>query len=277
MRAGRFLSLMALAVAASCDRGTKAPPDSVAQTGVAEAEVSWVSELGPVFAVPGDSDNSAVVLFPSDSAAGADVSLLRTAGDSSRPARITATEADSAICGEASLARLSAPGPVGWTLAFVPSVTSVRLDSIESLSPADSATLATEIARLASAAPSDKGSRFNGLPFAVLAAHRFSVDSGTVIIGRVARRIPQEATPLEERTLVVGERNGSSPFALKYSLRSAGSEETVEHFLLLATVRAAGKIFVVLESDRESDARYEIVERTAMTPWPRRWSRTLSC
>jgi hypothetical protein len=276
MRVRRFLSLMTLAVAASCDRGAKAPPDSIAQTGVAEDDVPWVSELGPVFAVPGDSDNTAVVLFPSDTAARADVSLLRTAGDSSRPARITATETDSAICGEASPARLSASGPAGWTLAFVPSVTAVRLDSIESLSPADSTTLATEVARLASAVPSDKDSRFNGLPFAVLAAHRFSVDSSTVIIGRVARRIPQEATPLEERTLVVGERNRSGAFALKYSLRSAGSEETVEHFLLLATVRAAGKIFVVLESERESAARYEIVERIA-GPWQRRWSRTLSC
>ena len=280
MQLRRGLLPIVLAVLVSCDRAAKAPADSVAQTGVPEedeATTPWVSELGPVLAVHGDSDNTAVVLFPSAPAARTDVSLLRTAGDSSRSARIIAAESDSAICGEASGARLSAPGPAGWTLAFAPSVTALRLDSIESLSPADSASLAADLARIASAVPSDKESRFTGLPFAVIAAHRFSGDSSTVIVGRVARRIPQEATPLEERTFVVAERSGSDPFSLKYSLRSAGNEDAVEHFLLLAIVRAAGKTFVVLESERETAVRYEIIERTATGPWRLRWSRTLSC
>jgi hypothetical protein len=269
---------MALAVAVSCDRPAKAPADSAAQTGVPEEEAApWVSELGSVLAVPGDSDNTAVVLFPSAPGARVDVSLFRTAGDSSRSASITAAEADSAVCGDASSARLSAPGPAGWTLAFAPSVTAVRLDSIENLSPADSASLAADVARIASAVPADKDSRFTGLPFAVLAAHRFSSDSSTVIVGRVARRIPQEAAPLEERTFVVAERSGSGSFALKYMLRSSGSEDAVEHFMLLAIVQAAGKTFVVMESERETSARYEIIERTATGPWRLRWSRTLSC
>ena len=279
MKLRRGLLPMALAVLVSCDRAAKTPADSVAQTGLPEADEAtpWVSELGPVLAVHGDSDNSAVVLFPPAPAARMDVALLRTAGDSSRSARIIAAESDSAVCGEASAARLSAPGPSGWTLAFAPPVTAVRLDSIESLSPADSASLAADIARIASAVPSDKESRFTGLPFAVIAAHRFSSDSSAVIVGRVARRIPQEATPLEERTFLVAERAGSGPFALKYSLRSSGSEDAVEHFLLLAIVQAAGKTFVVVESERETEVRYEIVERTAAGPWRLRWSRTLTC
>ncbi len=278
MKLRRVVSLLALAGAVSCDRPAKAPADSVAQTGIPEDEATpWVSELGAVFAVPGDSDNTAVVLFPSAPGARAEVSLLRTAGDSSRSARITAADGDSAVCGDASGARLSAPGPAGWTLALSPSVTAVRLDSIESLSPTDSASLAADVARIASAVPSDKESRFTGLPFAVLSAHRFSSDSSTVIVGRVARRIPQEATPLEERTFVVAERSGSRPFALKYSLRSIGSEDAVEHSLLLAIVQAAGKTFLVMESESETSARYEIIERTATGPWRLRWSRTLSC
>ena len=133
------------------------------------------------------------------------------------------------------------------------------------------------MARLASAVPSEKESRFTGLPFAVLAAHRFSVDADTIVIARVARRIPQEATPLEERTLVVGERSAASPYVVKYSLRSAGAEDVVEHFALLAAVRAAGKSFVVIERERDAGSRYEIVERAPGGAWQLRWSRTLGC
>lgn len=278
MKLYHVVSFMTLVLSVSCDRAAKPAADSVAQTGAPEdATTPWVSELGPVLAVHGDSDNTAVVLFPSDPAARIDVSLLRTAGDSSRAARIIAAEGDSAICGDASVARLSAAGPAGWTLALAPSVTAVRLDSIENLSPADSASLAAHVARVASAVPSDVESRFTGLPFAVLAAHRFSTDNNTVVVARVARRIPQEAAPVEERTFLVAERAGAAAFELKYSRRSAGDEDAVQHFMLLAVVRGAGKTFVVLESESEAATRYEIIERTASGPWRLRWSRTLSC
>ena len=276
MKAIGVVALLAnLAVAGACNRADKPAPDSVAHTGATAEDARWVDELGPILAIPGDSDHAAIVLFPTAPSEQVSVALMRTAGDSTAAARLTVA-ADSGVC-DAAAGRVSASGPSGWTVALAPSVTAIRLDSIESLSPSDSATLAADVARLASAVPSDKESRFNGLPFAVLAAHRFSLDGSTVIIARVARRIPQEATPLEERTFIVGERGASDPFAVRYSLRSAGAEDTVEHFALLAAVRAAGKVFVVIESEREAGSRYEIVERAPAGAWQLRWSKTLGC
>jgi hypothetical protein len=274
MRPVRVVPLV-LAIVGACARADKPAPDSVAQSGVASEDTRWVEELGPIFAIPGDTDHTAIVLFPSSPAEQASVALLRTAGDSTTAARIRITP-DSGVC-DAATASFSTAGPSGWTVAFTPSVTAIRLDSIESLSPADSAALTTDVNRLASAVPNARESRFTGLPFGVLAAHRFSLDGSTVVIARVARRIPQEATPLEERTFMIGERSASSPFALKYSLRSSGAEDVVEHFALLAVVRAADKPFVVIESERESGPRYEIVERAPTGTWQLRWSKTLGC
>ena len=276
MKAIGVVALLAvLSLPGACNRADKAAPDSVGQTSVATEDTHWVEELGPILAIPGDSDHAAIVLFPPSPAPQANVALMRTAGDSTAAARLIVAP-DSGVC-DAAAGRMSVSGPSGWTVALVPSVTAIRLDSIESLSPSDSATLAADVARLASAVPSDKESRFTGLPFAVLAAHRFSLDGSTVIVARVARRIPQEATPLEERTFIVGERSASDPFAVRYSLRSAGAEDTVEHFALLAAVRAAGKAFIVIESEREAGSRYEIVEHAPAGAWQLRWSKTLGC
>jgi len=229
-----------------------------------------------MLAIPGDSDNTAVVLVPAEPADSAtSVNLLRTAGDSSAIARVMPS--DTQVCGDAPGAQLSARGPSGWTVAFSPVVATVRLDSIENATPADSSAFAAEVSRLASAVESDRESRFTGLPFAVLAAHRATIGGKSLVIARVARRIPQEATPLEERTLLIGERAGSSPYDLKYSLRSTGAEDTVEHYLLLAVVRASDKHFVVIESERETGSRYEVLERSSEGSWKLRWSRTLIC
>lgn len=276
MQASRLVSLIvALTIVAACRRADKPAPDSVAQTSVANEDARFIEELGSIFAIAGDSDHAAIVLFPATPAEQADVALLRTAGDSTTTTRIRIAP-DSGVC-DAAAANLSTSGPSGWTVAVAPTVSAIRLDSIESLSPADSAALAADVARLASAARSDKESRFTGLPFAVLAAHRFSIDGSTVVVARVARRIPQEASPLEERTFMIGERSVSNPYALKYSLRSTGAEDTVEHFALLAVLRAAGKPFVVIESERESGSRYEIVGRGPTGAWQLRWSKTLGC
>jgi len=276
MKAIGVIALLAeLSLLGACNRADKPAPDSVAQPGVATEDTRWVDELGPILAIRGDSDHAAIVLFPSAPSEQASVALIRTAGDSTAAARLTVAS-DSGVC-DAAAGRVSVSGPSGWTVALAPGVTAIRLDSIESLSPSDSAALAADVARLASAVPSDKESRFTGLPFAVLAAHRVALDGSTVIIARVARRIPQEATPLEEQTFIVGERSASGPFAVRYSLRSAGAEDTVEHFALLAALRAAGKAFIVIESERDAGSRYEIVERAPAGAWQLRWSRTLGC
>ena len=263
------------ALALACAKDSPPPSDSVAQSGATDADVQWVPELGAVFAVPGDSDNTAIVLFPPSPEEDGGVKLMRTGGDSSSASRITPT--DIQVCGDAATARLASSGPSGWTVALAPGVTALRADSIENLSPADSSALAADVARLASAVRNDTNSAFAGLPFGVLAAHRISIDGATIVVARVARRIPQEARPLEERTLLIGEQRAGAPFLLKYSMRSAGAEDVVDHYLLLAALRAGGKHFVILESERETGSRYEILEHTESGGWKLRWSRVLSC
>lgn len=260
----------------SCERRTQVPADSVPPSQTVSSDAGWVPELGPVLAVPGDSENTAIVLAPAMPSGELPATLFRTAGESTAGARISLAESDTLVCDDARIARLSGPTVSGWTVALSPGVTALRLDSIENLAAGDSASLAANVARLASSAP-DSEKRFSGLPFAVLAAYRFQVDGSTIVVGRAARRIPQEATPFEERTLVVGERAASAPFALKHSMRSAGAEEIVEHHALLAVLRAGDKHFLVIESARDNGTRYQVLERTSAGIWRLRWSRQLDC
>lgn len=267
---------LSAATLTACERAAKPPADSVAQSGTATEDVQWVTELGPLLGIPGDSESTAILLAPVTPNAPFEAALIRTAGDSTSSARMTVTDPELHACGDAPVARVSGAGPAGWTIALAPTTTALKLDSIESIPAADSANLAADVARLASAVATEKESRFAGLPFAVLAAHRARIAGNTVVVGRAVRRIPQEATPLEERTLVIGEQAGADPFALEYSLRSSGAEDTVEHYLLLAVVRAGEKHFIIIESARDGGSRYEILERAAGS-WRLRWSRTLSC
>lgn len=264
-------ALMALA----CGKEPQPRTDSVAQSGAAGTDAKWVAELGPMLAIPGDSEHTAIVLFPHSPEDSSDVALMRTAGDSSVTARLVPTELQ--VCGDAATARLSSNGPDGWSVALAGGATTVRMDSIESLSAADSAALAADVARLASTVPNDAESRFAGLPFGVLAAHRMSVAGTSIVVARVARRIPQEATPLEERTILIGDRSADGPLVLRFSRRSSGAEDAVDHFALLAAVRSGEKVFVILESERGEGSRYDILERSASGSWTTRWSRALTC
>src|SRR5262249_59527178 len=81
--------------------------------------------------------------------------------------------------------------------------------SAASVDRADSAVFVAWLSRLASALPNDPAGRFTGLPFVVQSLWRFSIPDGpTVVAGSLVRPINQEATPLQERTLVVGGRRG---------------------------------------------------------------------
>jgi hypothetical protein len=155
------------------------------------------------------------------------------------------------------------------------------MDSIEALPSADSARLAADLARMASGLITHQSSRFSGLPFAVLGAHRFQTDGRQFLVGHLVRRLNQEAAPLEERTLLIAERTApstaSEPYIVTYSQRSEGSEDTAEHFEVLAAVRGRGSPLLILERDQLSRTSYDILERVHDDGWRTRWSRTLAC
>jgi hypothetical protein len=169
----------------------------------------------------------------------------------------------------------------GWSIGVRgPAGQFVRMDSIESMPSADSARFAADLARMASGLGTPPGSRFTGLPFAVLSAHRFSADGRDFVVGHLARRLNQEAAPLEERTLLIAERrmgDTSERFSPVYSVRSEGSEDTAQHFDVLAAIHARNSLLLVIARDQLSQTTYEVLERPGDGKWRSRWSRVLLC
>jgi hypothetical protein len=273
----------------SCSRRDAAPAGDTAldtthsTSGSPGRSADWASELGQLLVVPSDSDNSAVVLYPDDPTAqliaSQPMTLVNAAGDTTR-VRLVAS--DSQECGDAPVVRLAGAAPAAWSVGMLArSARLLRMDSIEALPSADSARLAADLARLASGLRTQQGSRFTGLPFAVLGAHRFQSDGREFLVAHLVRRLNQEAAPLEERTLLIAERPApspaSEPYVVTYSQRSEGSEDTAEHFELLAAVRGNASPLLLLARDQLSKTSYEILEHVPDDGWRTRWSRTLSC
>ncbi len=123
---------------------------------------------------------------------------------------------------------IDAGAPLPWTVAFASGrVTPIVLDSIEGLSPRDSARLAIDLTRLASALPNDTVATFRGLPFVVLRAWRArGLDTGFVV-ATLARRVNQEDAPKEERLVVVVDQIGADArkWVVAWHERASGSEE----------------------------------------------------
>lgn len=251
----------------------------------ARAPSEWVSELGQLLVVPSDSEHAAVVIFPDFPSArlvaSAPMTLINASGDTvSARAELVATESEQ--CGGAPLVRLADGASDAWSIGLLRgSATPLRMDSIAALPPADSTRAVADIARLASALTANRESRFSGLPFTVLGAHRVNLGDSEALIAHVVRRVPQEASPLEEHTFIIAERPtnaaANAPWTAKYSQKSEGSEDTADHFTVLAAVRAGDKTLLILARDQLERTRYEILERSPAGTWRSRWSRTLVC
>ncbi len=77
-----------------------------------------------------------------------------------------------------------------WTAAFAAGrITAIPLDSIEGLAPRDSARLAADLTRLASALKDDTSQTFRGLPFVVLRAYRAKATDTSFVVATLARRV----------------------------------------------------------------------------------------
>jgi hypothetical protein len=279
-----------LLASASCgERGQGARSDSgvdsaaIAQA-AANAPQDWASELGQLLVVPADSDNAAVVIFPDFPSPrlvlSAPMTLLSAGGDTIvARAELVATESDQ--CGGAPLVQLTDSVAAAWSIGLLRrSAATLRLDSIEAMPSADSARLAVDLARLASSLTAGQESRFTGLPFTVLGAHLAEEQGRQIVVAHLVRRLPQEASPLEEHVLIIGERPLSpadAPWTSAYTQRSEGTEDSAEHFTILAAVRGPGRVLLLLARDQLERTRYEILERGAGGGWRSRWSRTLVC
>ena len=167
----------------------------------------------------------------------------------------------------------------GWTIGFVQQhVTSVALDSLDGMSSADSARLAADLTRLASALPDDTSTTFRGIPFSVRYAFRFQVAPGIdAVIAELVRRLNQEASPLEQHTLLIAERNSATPdapFRVAYHERTGGLEETIETTDILGALRLSSPAHVALVVLREGQdtSAYAMLERRVDGSWHVRWT-----
>jgi hypothetical protein len=309
-----FASAAGVVAFSGCDRGgearrvdtaTPAPPATPPAVSLEAPPTSgWDPAAGPVLLVAGGRPDAAIVVFPEvqgehaaaelqfDTTAlrGAAVTLVSRAGTTA-----TATLGERAAPGEEDdcvgwpmlrvVARSSPSGiPPSWTVGMVGvRVEPFPLDSVGSLTAADSAALVAEVARLASTVPvRSDAARLRGHPFSVQDVRRFRIAPGVdAIVARVVRGVHQEANPLEERTLFIAERDSArrqeqraGRYTLVFHERAVGQEETLEGTEILAALTPQGTSRPMLLVARESEAgvRYAIVERAGPRNWRVKWT-----
>ena len=307
---GVFTGALVLALLVACERKTPAKrPDSVAlepspppalpvTTPPAASPSTWDTSAGPVMFVRGNSTSEAFVVFPTitdstpadavhfDSALARNTAIelfQHTGGaETARLGPMGGGEWNADQCIEwpaAKVRTLANSDPTtGWTVAFLRGrAKALPLDTVESMSHADSARLAADITRLVSTVPDDTSRTFRGIPFSVRTAYRFTPVAGVeAVVADVVRTLNQEANPLEEHTLVVGERAAGStaPYRLAYREVTAGSDETLESSDVLAAVSIGSPQHIALVLAREGyeSNAYALLERRSDGKWRLRWT-----
>lgn len=167
-----------------------------------------------------------------------------------------------------------------WTAAFkTGKVTAIPLDSIEGLSPRDSARLAVDLARIASRLPDDTSATFRGLPFVVLHAWQTrGLDSGFVVATMV-RRVNQEDAPQEERVVLVVDTPAADAkrWTVGWHERAAGFEdELVVAEPLLAFRAASGGLVHLLFGRDDGVALSAAVLSREGGAWRVRWESAIA-
>lgn len=245
---------------------------------------NWDSSAGPLLLVAAESPSRAFVIAPDSASAAAQLSAiphpasvtLLGRGGTVQTAELPAI-GDSGACIVATLN--AAPPPRLWSIGFIGGVVApLPLDSIQSFTPADSASLSAMVTRIASTLPNDSAGRFSGLPFVVRSLWRFNSASDVqAVVATLARQINQEATPLQERTLVIAERrlkSADTTFTKAYSERSYGLEETIESSDVLAAALLGGNrnAALILSRDYGDVTAYGLLERGDDGHWRAVWT-----
>ena len=163
----------------------------------------------------------------------------------------------------------------GWTVGFISGrAQPVALDSIEGLPSVDSAALAASLARAAGTLPNVSDPTFRGLPFRVRSAFTFRVASVDAVIADVVRVVNEEANPRIEHLLIVAERpfGTASNYDVKYSNRSAGSEESTQasELLTAVTIGESRRPIIVISIEYSDGKRLGLLERVS-GDWRATW------
>lgn len=163
-----------------------------------------------------------------------------------------------------------------WRVGLVRgNVKVIALDSIGSLSSADSATLAASLAQSAATLPVSADPVFRRLPFRVRSAYTFRLDSTDVVIADVVRSLNEEANPRIEDLFLIGERpiGATGKYTIGYYNRIAGAEETIQATDILAAVemRASSRPAVIVNVESEEGTQLGFIERVGPGQWRYTW------
>lgn len=300
----QFVVVTALA-ASGCERAPRpAASDSADSVTAPAAEDTgrttdslngWNTAAGPVLFVAGDTEQSALVVYPHASGqltdsvvfderavTAARVDLFSRIGMVGQGSVAGGFEPGSRECASWPLVRIvpdeQVPAGATWTIALQGGAASaLPARSVTGMPAVDSAAVTKQVLRLASLIPSDPARPFHGLPFSARTIVRFAPEPGVeALVSDVVRRISTEADPREEHTLIVAERDSGStgPFTLVYHERTAGPEETVvaSDALAMIAIGVDRRPTLVLSRDDGSGTVYALLERTAAGRWTVRWT-----
>jgi hypothetical protein len=299
-RAKRSASLILLLIAVSCrpdresaktDTAAALPPGPAAGPAV-PVNTGWEeNEGGPalLLASPDNPEIASVVLpnmtdsilahasaLNADSLMGMSFDLFGRSGIAGSGRLSKRSESTTLECLSWPSVTLALDSQHVWKVGFRRGmVTSLPLDSLEGLSPSDSALITAELARLASALPASNDPAFQGLPFVVRKSYRASFDRVSILVGDIVRKINQEANPREEHLLLIAERasNSSAQYQTVFESRAAGSEDLVRTSDVMAAIRFVngGRAAVVVSFEYENGSRIALIERTAPFQWKLVW------
>ena len=292
-RSGLLAFVICVGLIAGCRSGDKRSDSTGSQTrpaavasGDTVAAVSWFSGTAPLLLAPGRSPDRSLIALADTTRMEPDGALLDSNAtfmrlDGSRAVGRVAITQSAEGCIDASID----PSPAApWGVGFIGGAPNpLRVDSIRAMTRQDSSALTRTAYRLASTIPGVAGSRFTGLPFALVDLWRLTLADGSVaVVATLRRQINQEDSPLQERTFIIAESEPSAPdgFGLRYFERSSGAEETVESRELLAAVTfpPTAAVELVVVHDFGDETAYSILERVSRNKWVKRWvSRRFSC
>jgi len=283
----------------ACGRGEPvARSDSPAATAMSPAtpdaapptDNGWLAAAGPALLVQGATRDEAIALFPAtgDSLAVArldSVSLsevpvtLFGRGGARFSAQLGAPTGEGTDDCERWPLHAFAPAAASWSVGFATDrVRSIALDSVAMLSPRDSMMLVAEATRLASSVTAPTAPSFQGLRFTTEEVHRFEALPGVqALVAHLVRRVNQEASPLEEQTLLIAERDSgttSGPYTLAYAERTSGREDDVVTPEVLAGVRIGSTMqpSLIIARDGNEGIAYALLERVGSHRWRVRWT-----
>jgi hypothetical protein len=234
--------------------------------------------LSAAVVLPEESDSSlaAMTAFRLDSLANLPVDLFGAAGSAGQSSlKVNSQKAATEGCVAWPVAQLASQPSLPWKVGFVKGyATPLLLDSIDGMSPADSVSVTTELAKLASAASVKSDPTFQGLPFIVQKGYRTTFDKTSILIGSIVRKINEEATPRVENLLLVAEKpDGSGDYATVFQSRTSGTEDDVRTNAVVAAVHFVhtNRPALVVSFEYDDGGQVALLERVADHEWRITW------